>query len=418
MTGEMRIDPWLDREIGSYRVLTRLGRGGIGAVYLAQHKSIGKQVAIKCLNARWSGNKEMALRFFREARASNDINHPNIIDVLDFGETADGEQYIIMEFLQGQSLADAIDEGAPFSEARASKIGRQMCAALAAAHARGIVHRDLKPENVFLCPRGEERDFVKVLDFGIAKLMYDDDVPVQTAPGIVLGTPMYMAPEQATKGESDPTIDIYALGLMMYQMVTGTFPFASTNRIEAVAKNISQPPPPPSSRNTSLSAPLEAVIMRCLETKAKRYPTMQAVSEALSEFDSSIIPTRAAIQLTPPPMELQPGRKRSSLIGPVVGALLVCGVWAATSLRPVVSAPAETKQPISKPTSAQTAKTPALTAAAPLKEELPSSTPATQSAVTTPKKPTKPTKTKPEHDASKPENDSNRPVGGMTIKVF
>mgnify|MGYP001605623862 FL=1 len=215
-------DTLIGRQFGNYVVTQKLGEGGMGSVYLAEHPTIGKKVALKVLHAEFASNQDVATRFFNEAKAVNDIQHPNIVDVVDYGviqDQATGQSlvYFIMEFLAGVSLAELIRREAPMAPDRALSICIQIADALSASHARGIVHRDLKPDNVILIQRGRERDFVKVLDFGIAKLTGDQAGSRRTRTGIVMGTLSYMSPEQCEgRGSIDHRTDIYALGILVY----------------------------------------------------------------------------------------------------------------------------------------------------------------------------------------------------------
>ena len=207
------------RSIGNYVVKAMLGEGGMGAVYLGEHPLIGKKVAIKVLKEELASNEDVVRRFFNEARAVNDIHHQNIVDIVDFGkmknESGNDFVYFIMEFLDGESLAARLRRtGLKFTETL--HVTEQCCSALAASHAKGIVHRDLKPENIYLCPRGGDKNFVKLLDFGIAKLTGDQPGSRRTRTGLVMGTPAYMSPEQCEgRGNVDHRADIYALGIVL-----------------------------------------------------------------------------------------------------------------------------------------------------------------------------------------------------------
>src|SRR5262245_47242889 len=190
-------DPLIGQTIGNYRVTHKLGEGGMGSVYLAEHPHIGKKVALKVLHAEFASNQDVVARFFTEARAVNDIGHPNIVDIVDYGvlqggPTGDRMVYFIMEYLGGRNLTQLIKEEAPLAPERALTIALQIGDALAASHRCGIIHRDLKPDNIMLVQRGREADFVKLLDFGIAKLSGGAEGSRRTRTGIVMGTPAYM----------------------------------------------------------------------------------------------------------------------------------------------------------------------------------------------------------------------------------
>jgi serine/threonine protein kinase len=273
----------IGREIGSYRVTGILGKGGMGVVYQAEHPGIGKKVAVKLLNAKYSDQQETVLRFFLEAKAVNQIHHENIIDVSDFGKLPSGECYIIMEFLDGKPLSSILKNKEQISLARLGHIILQVCSALAAAHQKGIIHRDLKPDNIFLINRSAKPDFVKLLDFGIAKLLDDDSVPIETGTGVLIGTPLYMSPEQALGKKIDHQTDIYALGILLYQLLTGEPPFYDTNPLTLAMKHITKEAKPPKERNTEIPQALNDLVMRCIaKEKSERYQTMVDVAKDLA----------------------------------------------------------------------------------------------------------------------------------------
>jgi serine/threonine protein kinase len=274
----------IGREIGSYRVTGILGKGGMGVVYQAIHPGIGKKVAVKLLHARYSNQPETVMRFFREAKAVNEIHHENVIDVLDFGKLPSGECYIIMEHLDGKPLTALVKNKEKIPLSRLGHIMLQVCSALEAAHRRGIIHRDLKPDNVFLITRSARPDFVKLLDFGIAKLLYDDDVPIETNTGALIGTPLYMSPEQALGRKIDHQSDIYSLGILLYQLTTGEPPFYDNNPISLAMKHVTKEAKPPREINPELSSALNDVILRCMaKEKTDRYQTMLDVAQAIGE---------------------------------------------------------------------------------------------------------------------------------------
>src|ERR1041385_6379202 len=232
-TGPSQEQLIIGQTIGNYLVTQKLGEGGMGSVYLAEHPTIGKKVALKVLHPEFSSNQEVAARFFNEAKAVNDIGHPNIVDILDFGiiETQsrrDRLVHFIVVYLVGPTLSALIRNESPLPPERALSIALQVADALAASHKCGIVHRDLKPDNIILSQRGRERDFVKLLDFGIAKLTGGSAVGShRTRTGIVMGTPAYMSPEQCEGRDSvDKRTDVYALGIVIYEMLVGRVPFS------------------------------------------------------------------------------------------------------------------------------------------------------------------------------------------------
>ncbi|MBW2464204.1 MAG: serine/threonine protein kinase, partial [Deltaproteobacteria bacterium] len=217
-------DPLLGRVIdGRYRIEKQIGEGGMGVVYLATHTVLGKKLALKILRGEMARDEETVKRFMQEAQAATSIGQQNIIDISDFGQLPDGTTYFVMEHLDGMPLTQLIRDGGSLPMADAIRIVRQIAAALGAAHQVGVVHRDLKPDNVFLIKRGGDPYFVKVLDFGIAKVGGASSKLTKT--GMVFGTPHYMAPEQAAGQAVDRRTDVYALGVMMYEMFTGKVPF-------------------------------------------------------------------------------------------------------------------------------------------------------------------------------------------------
>jgi len=264
---------------GRYRIQKILGEGGMGTVYAAEHVEIGKGVAVKILHPQYSRQQDLVERFRREARAASRIGHPHIIDVTDFGTTEDGCAYFVMEHLDGIDLADVLSHERRLEPMRAAQITMQICRALEAAHAAGVIHRDLKPENIFLVARDGKADFVKVLDFGIARSIGQDSSRL-TNPGIAMGTPEYMAPEQAMGGLADRRSDVYSVGALLYEMVTGEPPHGE----EASALKKQEPPRPPRELRPELTEELELVILRALEADpAKRHQRMAALEYDLSK---------------------------------------------------------------------------------------------------------------------------------------
>ena len=288
--GPPQPDQLIGQTIGNYLVTQKLGEGGMGSVYLAEHPSIGKKVALKVLHPEFSTNQEVAQRFFHEAKAVNDIGHPNIVDIVDFGvlQGASGREqvvYFIMEYLAGVTLSQLIAAEAPLPPERALGIGLQVADALSASHRCGIVHRDLKPDNIILSQRGRERDFVKLLDFGIAKLTGGSALGSRrTRAGLVIGTPAYMSPEQCEgKSSVDERTDIYALGVVLYEMLTGRVPFVGNGYSEILIQHLTQLPPPPSSFHM-MPPHVEIVVLKALEKRADmRYPTMDEFMRAMAD---------------------------------------------------------------------------------------------------------------------------------------
>jgi serine/threonine protein kinase len=280
-------DELIGRSIGSYRVERQLGKGGMGAVYLGVHPMIGSKVAIKFLHAQYKSDAKIVDRFYNEARAVNVIGHDNILKILDLSSTSDGLHYFVMEYLHGKSLQDLLRDGQPVPLEIAGPILLQVCDALEAAHRKGIVHRDLKPDNIYLISLNGKQNFVKVVDFGIARLTDDDGVSSgKTVTGMVMGTPAYMSPEQGSGAldQIDGRSDVYSLGIMMYQLATGELPFKGTNFGEILVGHLQLAPPPPHESNPAIPERYEQIILCCLEKmQDDRYQSMRELKAAIAE---------------------------------------------------------------------------------------------------------------------------------------
>ena len=287
--------------MGNYRIGEQLGQGGMGAVYLAEHTQLGKKAAVKVLLEDLSNNKDLVARFFNEARAATAIDHPGIVSVFDFGYAIDRRAYIVMEFLDGETLGERRRRLGRLPVPEALTICRQVAGALGAAHARGIVHRDLKPDNIMLVRDpdvlGGQR--AKVLDFGIAKLAEredgdpDDTLPaVKTKSGKIMGTPTYMAPEQCRgAGDVDHRADMYALGCVLYTLVCGRPPFLAEASGDLIAAHILSEPPPPRTVSPEIPAPVEEVMLRLLAKRPDdRYASMAEVVAALEGASAGALP--------------------------------------------------------------------------------------------------------------------------------
>lgn len=274
-------DPLIGTMVGRFRVEKKIGQGGMGSVYELLQPAIHKRMALKLLHEEYVGRKEIVQRFFDEARAVNLIGHPSIVDITDFSHLPDGRPFIMMEYLQGESLEDYLKEKGALEESEALEILRQICSALAAAHSKRIVHRDLKPENIFLLRRPHQAMQVKVLDFGIAKLRDKGDDEVNaTQAGVVLGTPTYMSPEQAqgNTADADHRMDIYSLGAMLFQMLSGAPPFTGKTFAALLYKHITEPPPKLSDSRPDLAPGWTYVVDKALSKEpADRYQDVQAM---------------------------------------------------------------------------------------------------------------------------------------------
>ena len=277
---------------GRYEVVRRIGEGGMGAVYEGKHALIGKRVAVKVLLEKFHAKSDFVARLLQEARLASSIGHQNIVDVTDFGTTDDGRSFVVMEFLDGESLADLERREAPLPIERSLRIARQAASALGAAHAKGIFHRDVKPENLYLVRRSDA-DFVKVVDFGISKAVKpggDDGAEAYrlTHTGLLLGTPLYMSPEQARGDEDlDHRADIWALGVLLYECLTGEVPFRANNYLQIISQVLTHEPLSPSRLRPELGIPdaVDAVVMRAVEKdRARRYQTMAELEEDLERL--------------------------------------------------------------------------------------------------------------------------------------
>jgi serine/threonine protein kinase len=290
------------RQVGNFRVVSKLGEGGMGVVYLAEHPRIGRKAAIKFVRPDRSGKDEAIERFATEAWAANSIRHPNIVEIFDFGTLPDGEVYIVMEYIDGETLSARLQREGRLSVPRALHLVWQAAAGLLAAHSKGVVHRDLKPDNLFLVPdrsaRGHER--VKIVDFGIAKLLDPLRVAPHTRTGSMLGTPVYASPEQLRGRDIDHRTDIYSLGLILHETVCGRPPFVSEALGELVNMHLNVAPGSPRALNPEVSEHLERTIFTALEKeRERRFPDMAAFAEALTADPAWAGPVEIASHPTP-----------------------------------------------------------------------------------------------------------------------
>jgi serine/threonine protein kinase len=272
-------DELIGRTVGSYRVEKQLGKGGMGAVYMGLHPVIGSKVAIKFLHPQYAHDDKIVDRFFNEARAVNVIGHDNILKILDLNVTEDNRHYFIMEYLQGRAVQNLLRHNVAIPLDVTGPIILQCCDALEAAHRKGIIHRDLKPDNVYLISMKGKKNFVKVVDFGIARVTDDSGESTgRTQTGMVMGTPAYMSPEQGS-GQSnkiDGRSDVYSLGVMMFQMATGRLPFPGSNFGEVLMGHLQQQPPKLCDLKPETPEAYEAIVLKCLEKKQEdRFQSMK-----------------------------------------------------------------------------------------------------------------------------------------------
>jgi len=276
----------LGETVGKYRIVRKIGEGGMGVVYLAEHALIGRRAAVKVLLPAYSHDLHIVNRFFNEARAIAAIKHPGLVDIYDFGTLDDGSAFLVMEWLSGESLAARVSRKGRLRPNFAVEVARQIAGAMAAAHAESIVHRDLKPDNIYLVT-DHDLPFatrVKVLDFGVAKVTSAHTGAMRTASHAVLGTPAYMSPEQCRgAGSVDGRSDVYALGCILFEMVTGQPPFVAEGMGEVFADHLRTPAPSPRALAPNVSDELSRTILRCLEKDpAARFASMTALADELS----------------------------------------------------------------------------------------------------------------------------------------
>jgi tRNA A-37 threonylcarbamoyl transferase component Bud32 len=283
--GALRREAFVAKQLGQYRLKKLLGSGGMGEVYLAEHQMMKRPCAIKIIRPEKAGDPQVLARFEREVRATAKLSHWNTIDIYDYGRTADGTFYYVMEFLPGHNLGELVKGHGPLPASRILYLMRQICDALAEAHAHCLVHRDLKPANIYVAYRGGMHDVAKVLDFGLAKPLSDAKNDGLTQEGSITGSPLFMSPEQASSEEVDARSDIYSLGAVMYFMATGKPPFAYENPLKVMIAHASEDPEPPRYLNADIPAELEEIILRSMEKRAEdRFQSMVELREALDQI--------------------------------------------------------------------------------------------------------------------------------------
>jgi serine/threonine-protein kinase len=285
--GALRREAFAAKQLGQYRLKRLLGSGGMGEVYLAEHQMMKRPCAVKLIRPEKAGDPRMLARFEREVRATAKLSHWNSIDIYDYGRTADGTFYYVMEYLPGHNVGEIVQDYGPIPTARTVFLMQQVCAALAEAHGIGLVHRDIKPANIFCAYRGGIFDVVKLLDFGLAKPTMEKGQDAQlTLAGTITGSPLFMSPEQASGDDSvDARSDIYSLGAVIYYLLTGQPPFMSDNPLKVMIAHASQEVVPPRQINVEIPGELEEIILRCLEKDPEhRYQEVSTLRNALCEL--------------------------------------------------------------------------------------------------------------------------------------
>jgi len=316
-----------------YLVKDQIGVGGMGTVYLAVHQTIRKRCALKVLHPQLVDTEEIFRRFRQEAKAASRIGHENIVDVSDFGTLPSGAPYFVMEYLEGQDLRRLLEREGPMPWRRAFRLGLQIADALQAAHDAGIAHRDVKPENFFLIKRGDEDDFVKVLDFGVAKL-FGDDQSVVTRTGMWVGTPEYMSPEQAEGVDLDHRVDVYGVGILLFQLITGKVPFSGPDEFDVLNQHVTKKPPRPVDvrPGMEISPRAEAVVFKALEKdREHRFVDMNAFAVAMRKALDASDDAPGAGVARGGAISSSGNKSRTAIVVAVV-ALLVVGVVVAAVL--------------------------------------------------------------------------------------
>jgi eukaryotic-like serine/threonine-protein kinase len=300
-------DPYIGQRVaGQFEIVDRIGSGGMGAVYRALQPEMNRHVAIKILHPKYVSRKDLVARFRREARAMSQLSHPNTARVFLYGQLEDQACYFVMEHLEGRNLAQVVRAEGPMEPHRAIDLMVQVCGALEEAHRAGIIHRDLKPENIFLTTQGGIEDYPKVLDFGLAKVTEKQMRPgslILTGEGMVFGTPEFMSPEQAQGKPLDPRSDIYSLGVVLYELLSGKLPFDAKQPLEFIHLHVSKPPIPLQERAPDHPMPpgVEAAVMRALaKAPDDRYESAAAFGEALKDVAQGRLRTGAMRAYTPP----------------------------------------------------------------------------------------------------------------------
>ncbi len=289
MINELREEAFEAKQLGQYKLGAKIGSGGMGEVYFAEHQLMKRPVAIKVIRPEKAGDPRTLARFEREVRSTAKLSHWNTIDIYDYGRAEDGTFYYVMEYLPGMSLASLVDRFGPLPAERVIYLLRQTCDALSEAHAAGLVHRDIKPANIFSAQRGGNFDVAKLLDFGMVRPMSNIEHTELTQAGSITGSPYFMSPEQAT-GESEPDArsDIYSMGVVAYALLTGQPPFVGTQAIQIMVAHAQKTPPPPSEVNGEVPDDLDAIVMCCLaKSPDDRFQTAAELAAALDRCESA-----------------------------------------------------------------------------------------------------------------------------------
>jgi serine/threonine-protein kinase len=284
LINKLRREAFEARQLGQYRLVAPLGQGGMGEVYLAEHRMLKRPCAIKLIRPEQAGNPQVLGRFEREVQITAQLSHWNTVEIYDYGRTDDGTFFYVMEYLPGLSLEELLERHGPLPAERVVHLLRQTCQALREAHARGLIHRDIKPGNVFVAERGGQYDVVKLLDFGLVKPVAEIASPRLTQEGAISGTPLFMSPEQARgSSEVDARSDIYSLGAVAYNLLTGRPPFERSSPLEVIIAHDRDAVTPPSQLQANLPADLEGIILRCLAKRpADRFQDVDSLEQALS----------------------------------------------------------------------------------------------------------------------------------------
>src|SRR5882762_1447222 len=299
-------DPLIGRTVNDrYRIVEVIGQGGMGRVYKALQSPLDRVVALKILGAGHDRDPHFYKRFFLEASVTARLTHPNTITLYDYGRTEDGIFFIAMEYLNGRTLSGAMQQDGPLAQERVIHIAQQICRSLREAHALGIIHRDLKPANVMLLRQHDDHDFVKVLDFGLVKFFHGDNPEGDiTNAGTFMGSPHYIAPEQARNQNPDQRCDIYSLGVLIYHMLTGKVPFTAVSPVDIILKHLHEAPVPPRQQRPDLNIDpnLEAIVVRALaKGREQRYQSMDELLVHLKAVRAHLTGISAPHSVPPQP---------------------------------------------------------------------------------------------------------------------